>query len=449
MNDVLTRRRRIADDLRRSVRTELVESWYPAVVDERFGGFYSNLDRRFRPIEPQEKYLVTQARHVWTTSQVSQRLPDVEGAAAWAAHGADYLLDVMWVPERAAFHSWTYAGRPDGRWPSQTTLLARSRALIPSTPVTRALSVATGRRRRRRRRAVRSTYDQAFGIFGLSAYAAATGDERALRCALEAVRSLDATAHDHEHGGYVDAVDAAGEPIDGEACKSADTTIHVLEAFTELERVHPDPLIRDRLVELVDIVCSHMVSDAGGGWVSFRRDWSPVAAADRAGERDGAHIVSFGHDIELAALVVAAADVAGVATPALLATAKGLADHALDHGWDEHHGGLYELGRRTAEGCAVVDRSKDSWVQAEALATLTWLATSWPHDQRDYLDLVERQWDYCRRYLIDHEFGGWFWQGLDALPLERQPGKANPVRATYHVGRAMLDGADRLAADQT
>ena len=45
----------LARELRQALVPELLERWYPQVVDEEFGGFYSNLSLNFEVQGEQQK----------------------------------------------------------------------------------------------------------------------------------------------------------------------------------------------------------------------------------------------------------------------------------------------------------------------------------------------------------------------------------------------------------
>jgi len=64
-------RQALADTMHTSLREELLASWYPRAVDTEYGGFLSNFAYDWQVLPAQDKMIVTQARHVWTTARAA------------------------------------------------------------------------------------------------------------------------------------------------------------------------------------------------------------------------------------------------------------------------------------------------------------------------------------------------------------------------------------------
>jgi len=117
----------------------------------------------------------------------------------------------------------------------------------------------------------------------------------------------------------------------------------------------------------------------------------------------------------------------------LVERAQHLFNGAMQHGWDDEHGGLvYGFGpdRQFA------DTGKYFWVQAEAFAA-AWRLYMLTGDSR-YQDDYNRLWDWSWRFLIDHEQGAWFRirhrDGSAVDNLKSPPGKTD-----YHTMGACWD----------
>src|SRR6187431_2478646 len=91
-----TERLQLADEIDRSIRTELLNKWYPQSVDSLYGGFLTTFTYNFLPTGSQDKMIVTQARHVWSNALASRLYPGVDHYKKCAAQGFDFLRNKMW-----------------------------------------------------------------------------------------------------------------------------------------------------------------------------------------------------------------------------------------------------------------------------------------------------------------------------------------------------------------
>lgn len=450
-------RAELVRELRHALVPQLLERWYPRVIDEEFGGFLSDLDLDFRPGTERHKELVTQARHLWSTSRAAGSIPDDPRYRRVADHGFRYLRDVMWDDLRGGFFARVYPRSADGVWPGSggepTGLMSRGRHLLRRYRIVRTLAASMPFRTPPPpiRPKPKDAYDQAFAIFALAAYYELTADPGALELAQRTFDWLEANHHDAEDGGYRRFVEGDGSPLvptlQRPAPKDFDSTLHLLEAFVELYRVQPTDAVRQRLEELLLIIRDRGVTERSTSWLDFADDWTPIRSAGDSVQADR-DPVSFGHDMEAAALLLDAAAVLGPGDDAAThAVAKRLTDQALEHSWDLEHGGLYGAGFVDAHsGQFEVDiESKIYWAQAEALNTLSLFAERYPDDPRDYFARFRAQWQYCQKYVIDQTRGGWFFRGLDDLPEAEQPGKGRPIHGTYHVARALMESIARFS----
>ena len=408
----------------RAALVDLLDAWYPRTVDREHGGFLSRFDHRWRPQEPQEKMIVTQARHVWTTARAAQFLPDDERFLPLAAHGFAFLRDVMWDAEQGGVH-WLVSRegtpRPDGNG-----------------------------------RLLKQAYGNAFGIYALAAYHDASGDPEALRLAQEAFRWLDRHAHDPRHGGYFQFLQRDGTPLrEGYGTtppKDQNSSIHLLEAFTELYRVWPDSVLRSRLAEMLTLIRDTQTVAPGTLTLFSTADWRPVSYRDSAAAVREAHHhldhVSFGHDVETAYLMLEAAEALGLDPDTTLLAGKRMVDHALRTGWDDSVGGFHDAGYYFPDrpGMTIVRDTKNWWAQAEGLNTLLLMADHFPDDPLRYEERFRTLWRYIDLNLIDHEHGGWYEGGLDRDPDNRLRPKAHIWKAAYHDSRALMNVVRRLEA---
>lgn len=289
-------------------------------------------------------------------------------------------------------------------------------------------------------------YAQAFAIYGLAEWHAATGEAEALARAQELFTVLDRHTHDPRHGGYFEACAADWGPladlrlseVEVNTPKSMNTMLHVLEAFTTLLRVWPDARVRARLTELVAVFLDHIYTDrpAPHCQLFFTEDWRTV---------DGT--VSFGHDIEASWLLGEAAGALGDAalTARVQAVGRALAESVLAHGVDAD-GAVFHEGR---DG-RLTDTDKHWWPQAEAV--VGFLNAHALTGDRRFLEAALRAWQFIEDRIIDRELGEWR-PGVDragrpkgAYPEFRDGYKIGPWKCPYHNGRACLEILRRVPA---
>jgi len=428
-SEVNEERSRLADEIEHSIQTELLNKWYPQAMDTVYGGFLSTFTYDFRPADEQNKMIVSQARHVWTTAKAAMAYPDVNYYLDASKHGVKFLQDVMWDSVYGGFH----------------TLVDRKGYVI-SNP-----------------QEEKTAYGNAFGIYGLAAYVMASGDTSALSLAKKAFHWLEQHSHDPVHKGYFQHMKRNGAVIQRHdsvpstsdlGYKDQNSSIHLLEAFTELYQVWPDPLVAERLQEMLVLVRDTITSDSGSLVLFLKPDWTPVSFRDSSREVIMKHHsidhVSFGHDVETAYLLLEASHVAGIQhDTATLRVAKKMVDHALNNGWDSVAGGFYDEGYYFADkpGMTIIRDTKNWWAQAEGLNTLLLMADLFPEDDHRYFDKFLLMWDYIDKNLIDHENGEWYPGGIDKQPELRQALKGHIWKACYHQYRSMENCVKRLRGE--
>ena len=94
-----------ADEMERSIKTELLNKWYPQCVDSTYGGFITTYTYDFKPTGAQDKFIVTQARHTWSTAKASELYPDISYYIKCSENGFHFLRDVMWDKTFGGFYN--------------------------------------------------------------------------------------------------------------------------------------------------------------------------------------------------------------------------------------------------------------------------------------------------------------------------------------------------------
>ena len=282
----------------------------------------------------------------------------------------------------------------------------------------------------------KQVYGQAFAIYALTEFHAATGLVEPLERAIAAYRLIEKHAR-ARHGGYLEAFGRAWEPIadmrlsnvDLNEPKSQNTHLHIMEAYTRLILAWPDRGLRQALRELVDIMITRIVNPATGHLgLFFAEDWAP--RSDR---------ISYGHDIEAAWLLTWAADVlddAGLSAK-IRPLAIRIAEATLAEGVDAD-GGVFNQGRPGG----LTDTNKEWWPQAEAV--VGFLNAYQLSGQERFLDAALRTWDFIELRLVDRRSGEWF-RGVtrDGRVLDNEL-KVSFWKCPYHNGRTGLEASRRL-----
>jgi len=403
----------IAEEVEAMLRADVIEVWFPRCVNWQSGGFHSAFTREWKPDTGEGKFSVFQARMVWVASQLARRRPELQKQfLPVVKHGVKFLMDVLWDDRSGGF----FWGVSDGNELSDFYTDGKH------------------------------LYGMSFCLFGLAAAYATTQDELALKLAKETFRWIEANAHDSQNSGYHEWLTRSGQLVKGNpdaavveevpvaafpvGCKSMNTHLHMLEAYTELYRVWPDPVLRRRVEELLTVMRDRIALAPGASNLYFTEDWRPLPQND-----------SYGHDVEAAYLMLEAEEVCGF--PKCKATermARLLVDHALFYGWDEERGGFFQAGAATAKA---EDRRKEWWVQFEGLNSLLLMHERHGRESSRYFEAFQKQWNFGCQYLRDPEFHGVYEMlGEDSRPISSLKGRI--WKCAYHDTRALLNVSERL-----
>jgi mannobiose 2-epimerase len=288
---------------------------------------------------------------------------------------------------------------------------------------------------------IKRAYGNAFAIYGLAAFYKASGNNEALKLAQETFMWMEKNSYDPEYAGYFQFIKREGKPFregyKGTPPKDHNSSIHILEAFTELYSVWPDSLLKERLASILQIIRDTITTEKGYMELFFSRDWTQAGK----GEYEYDHI-SYGHDVETAYLMLEASEILGLKNDSVtLKTAKKMVDHALNNGWDEMRGGLFDGGyyyedKKKEE---IIKDTKEWWAQAEAMNSFLLFSGLFHEDKLNYYEKFCMQWEYIKTYLLDTEHGGWFWGGLDKEQHHKFTPKSTIWKCNYHTSRSLIN----------
>jgi len=402
---------KLAGEIDHALQADVLGVWFPAAVDREHGGFYSHFTRDWRRAPSDGKFSVFQGRMTWVAAQVVLRdRKRKEEFLPIVRQGVDFLDNVMWDKQDGGFF-WGLddAGRVTPQFTDRKEL-----------------------------------YGIGFCIYGAAAAYQATGDPKALELAKKGFLWIDEHGHDPVNGGYFEILTREGKTIvpsapDGQLdpgpvgpinYKSMNTHIHLLEAFTELYRVWPDPGLRARLEEMLAVVLDKICVEPGVMNLYYTNEWKAIPDHD-----------SYGHDVETAYLMLETDELlhqqAGEKTERM---AKMLVDHALAYGWDHTNGGFFREGTTFGKP---EDTAKEWWIECEGLNALLLMHDRYGKQNPLYFQRFLEQWAFIRDHTIDSQYHGLYnLTKADGIPISQDKGVI--WKAAYHDSRAFWNVSSRL-----
>ena len=387
----------LADTLERHLKIDILPFWMERMQDSR-GGFHGRISGGGTVDDDAPRGSVLYSRILWTFSAAYRVFGNPEYLEC-AARAKKWILEHFYDSEYGGVY-WSVAG--DGS-PEDTK---------------------------------KQTYAQGFAIYGLSEYHRATGNAEAFEYAVRLFNDVERNMYDSVNGGYVEAASRDWSPLsdmrlsdkDENAPKTMNTHLHVLEPYTNLYRVWPDPKLRNSIVGLIEIffrrIESHKFHHLG---LFFDARWHLTDPG----------VYSYGHEIEASWLLLEAAMTIG--DDALIEKARPrcrrIAIAALQ-GYQPDGSMAYE---RRADGS--YDRERHWWVQAECMTGLLWLYVR--HGMKECLALMNMTWEYISANLVDRKEGEWFWSIMPDGTPNRADDKAGFWKCPYHNSRMCLEFLSR------
>jgi len=413
----------IASEMNELLMKNMMKSWYPRVIDDKFGGYFSNFDYKWNMLDEQPKMIVTQSRHIWTCSKMAAFTGDKK-YLVYAGHGYKFLRDIMWDKINGGFYN----------------LVTRE-----GVPVAERTNVGIRK----------NAYGNAFAIYGLSAYYKESGNADALELAKKTFYWLEEHSHDAKYGGYFQSLNIDGTPVKASSRsippKDQNSSIHIMEALTELYQVWPDELVRERLNEMFLLIRDVIVSRKGSLQLYMTEDLTPISYQDSSKEVHQKNFfldhMSFGHDTETSFLLKEASEVLNLANNSkTLEISKKMVDNALVNGWDKENGGVYDAGYvyKNEDKPTILLDTKNWWAQAETLHALLIMSQLYPDDPMEYEKKFMKQWQFIKENLIDWKYGGWYPAAIDKEPDAKDALKSQIWKGNYHTARAIMNCINRI-----
>lgn len=245
--------------------------------------------------------------------------------------------------------------------------------------------------------------------------------------------------------------DLCGPGPEGGDRKTLDFHMHFMEALTALYECSKKEVHFRKLQEVIEILIQRMIHPQHRtGIPQFWRDWTVAPQIkfdiiwgwDRFDE-EGAKIhsednTSFGHNVELAWLLLHALDIMKQDKKPYLDIIKKQLDHTLENGIDWEWGGVYVEGSHAG---GVYDREKEFWQQAEVMTGM--LDGCLYLDNEKYWKAYENVHHFVFDKMINRQVGEWY-------PLLTRKGSliwthmSHSWKVNYHTVRCMIQCIQRM-----
>jgi len=375
--------------LHRHVRF-ILDFYEPRVVDPAGGFFQTYLDNG-DIYDPELRHLVSSTRFVWNYA-TAYRHYGTPHYLDWARHGFDFLLDRHKQP--GGHYAWELRGHT----------VSDNRAMA---------------------------YGHAFVLLAASA-ALQAGIEAARPVISELWEFLEVHFWESDYNAYADERDGTLATLD--PYRGQNANMHMCEALLAAWDATAEPRFLERAETLARRFAVELADpDFTLIWEHYDTTWQRDMSYNIDKPDDLFKPWGFqpGHQVEWAKLLLQLHQ----HRPAdwMLRRACELYAGAMQHGWDQEHGGLvYGF----APDKSFADTGKYFWVQAEALATASRLHQV--TGESGYLDDYTALWQWCWNHLIDHHQGAWFRiRQRDGSPVDNL--KSPPGKTDYHTMGACWD----------
>ena len=385
--------------LHKDLEDNILTFWATKTVDAKNGGFIGLVNAENESVEGSSKGVVLNTRILWTFSAAfiyfkSEKYRNLADRAY--NYISDFFLDKRYG---GVYWELDYTGKP---------LNTR-----------------------------KQVYAQAFAIYSFTEYYKITTEKKILEQAIAIYRLIEKFSLDKSKKGYLDAFKEDWSEIqdmrlsdkDLNAPKTMNTHLHILEAYTNLYRVWKDEGLRNAISNLINLFVEKFVDERGHLVLFFDNDWNRIE-----------EVCSFGHDIEFTWLLTEAAVVLG--DPFLIdktrETALKTATVVLNEGIAADGGLMNEFNFKNSH----LDPDKHWWQQSEAMVGF-YNAYTISKDEK-FLEAMFHEWDFIDKYIIDHQYGEWFWKVDEKGKVYPGMEKAGIWKCPYHNSRAAFELLERL-----
>ncbi|WP_026713030.1 AGE family epimerase/isomerase [Flavobacterium daejeonense] len=376
----------------------ILNYWSENTIDTQKGGFIGQIDSNNQKQPLAEKGVVLNARILWTYS-AAYKLNKNEETLKCAKRAFDYIVTHFYDPKfGGVFWSLHFDGTP--------------------------------------KNTKNQIYALAFVIYGMSEYYAISKDEKALETAISLYQKIQEHSYDTINKGYLEAFthdwknvdDLRLSDKDANEKKTMNTHLHIVEGYANLYKVWKDQTLLAVIIELLETIETHFINTVTGHLrLFFDENW-----------KEKPDVISYGHDIEAAWLLQQCAEISEDQN--LINRYKEYAlqmTEATKKGIDSDGGLWYEYDPETKKLIA----EKHWWPQAELM--IGFYNAYELTNNEDYLKIVDKNWEFIKKYILDSKSGEWFW-GVNQDYSLIQKDKAGFWKCPYHNGRACMELITRI-----
>ncbi len=393
----------IRDDL-----TTVILPFWKGLKDDENGGFYGYVGTDLMIDKKADKGCILHSRILWFFSNAYLTLGNEE-ELAYAKHAYEFIKNHC-IDEEHGGVFWSVTA--DGK-PADTQ---------------------------------KHTYNQAFCIYAMSSYYAASGDEEALKTAGTLIELIETRMRDE--GGYLEAFkrdftpDNENEKLSENgvvAGRTMNTLLHVMEAYTEYYRVTADKpdaskkqspevyalreKVKSELYFMLDVLEKKIYNPAKTRQeVFFDLDMNSII-----------DLHSYGHDIETSWLADRTLEI--LADDELTARITKITSALAECIYNTAYKGNCVLNENE---CGRDDTTRVWWVQNESV--IGFVNAYQKTGDEKYLQAARNVWAYCRDYFVDKRAGSeWFNELNEDDSVRENKEIAGEWKCPYHNGRMCFE----------
>lgn len=378
--------------------SSILSYWMKYAIDEEQGGFIGSLDNNNKAEKAAPKGIVLNSRILWTFS-AAYRYAKKPEYLEMASRAYKYIVD-HFIDRKYGGVYWSVDAN--------------------------GLPLDTRKQ----------IYGLAFCLYGLTEYYKASGEKMALHLARDIFEQIEKNSFDKENGGYLEAFTRGWKLLDDlrlsekdeNEKKTMNTHLHIIEAYANLYTAWPDERVKERIKHLLDIFEQHFINPDTSHLNLFMDEKWVLKST----------LVSYGHDIEAAWLLLECAGILDNEGYSNRFKEWGIKlAGAAAEGLDKDGGLWYEYD----PAGNVMVKEKHSWPQAEAMVGF-FQAYEITGDEK-FLQCSAGAWEFVKEHIKDNKKGEWYWgvyEDYSAMNKE----KAGFWKCPYHNSRACLEIIRRI-----